>query len=77
MKKNKKKIAATLVSLLLAMSMMSMTVFAGPDGTPPGDPPGDAPGGGQGGPGGGGTSALVSYTGASAITNSQTLSVNA
>ena len=77
MKKNKKKIAATLVSLLLAMSMMSMTVFAEPDGTPPGDPPGDAPGGGQGGPGGGGTSASVSYTGASTITDSQTLSGNA
>lgn len=74
----RKKILTTALSLLLAMSLMTFNVSAGGMGNPPGDPPdGNGPGG-PGGPGGtppgGGSSASVSYTGATEISSDTTKS---
>ena len=71
MNANKKKFVTTALSIMVAMSVLSTSVFAAPGGTPPGDPPDGAPGG-QGGTPGGGSSASVSYTGATTIDSSTT-----
>ena len=73
-----KKIMASALSLLLAMSLMTFNVSAGGLGNLPGDPP---DGNGPGGPGGlgeippgGGSSTSVSYTGATEISSDTTKS---
>ena len=88
MNENKKRFVASALSLIFAMSFLTTNVFAASSGSAMGEPPGDPPGGsamgeppgdppdgagGQGGPGGG-SSASVSYTGASTIDASTTQS---
>ena len=71
MKVRIKKIATSTAAILMALILLSATAFAAPGGTPPGDPPDGGMGGGPGGAPG--SSASVSYTGASEISDSQTL----
>lgn len=66
-----KKITTSAAAILMAMTLLSATAFAAPGATPPGDPPDGGMGGGPGGAPG--SSASVSYTGASEISDSQTL----